>query len=210
MAETFYRVNTGFTGLNADNLLTQGKKVFTAMTTNVATFATPSPALTVLSGKNDDLEGAINAYNAAGGGEVLLLQRNDAMEPLIQTLIELGTYVQTVSKGDKTIIVLAGFDASADKTTVGELSAPADFSVDSQRGGKVGLSWKKVKGSNSYIAEWTPAPVTDASVWTPETSTKTKMGVSGFAPGLHLAFRVRAVGANPAKNYSVVITDYTR
>lgn len=210
MAETFYRVNTGFTNLNAENLLFKGKTVLTAMTANVATFATPSPALTVLSGNIDDLEWAINKYNTAGGGEVLLSQRNDAMAPLVKTLIQLGTYVQTISKGDKTIIMSAGFDAEKDKTIVGELSAPENFNVDSQRGGKVVLSWKLVKGSNSYIVEWTSAPVTDSSKWTPETSTKTKKSLSGFTPGLHLAFRVRAVGANPVKNYSVIIYDYTR
>lgn len=208
--EIFYRVNSGYTQYNAKQLADEGDKVFTALTNNVAIFATPVPALTVLSGHIDALREAVNEYEAAGGGEVLRLKRDGLMQPVSSTLMELATYVQTISKGDKTVIVMGGFTAEKDRTSVGELSAPANFNVETKRGGIIELSWKKVKGANSYIAEWTPYPVTDASVWTPETSTKTKMGLSNFDPGQHLAFRVRAVGANPAKNYSLVVTDYTR
>jgi hypothetical protein len=92
---------------------------------------------------------------------------------------------------------------------VGILPKPEKFKVENgPNSGSVKLSLDKIKGAKSYCFEYTPAPLTDSSVWLVRVVTARSHTIEGLVSGQQYAFRVSGIGADPTVVYSDVLTKF--
>jgi hypothetical protein len=141
----------------------------------------------------------VSSYNAAqmarqDAREKTTLQ-DDAEAAVDQMLTQSAAYVQNVSAGEASLIELVGMSVRNPGRPIGELPAPAAFSVKTgEADGEMFLQWEKTRGARSYYAEH--APDSPSLVWTrAAVSTKVKATVTGLNSGTRYWFRVAAVGA---------------
>lgn len=163
---------------------------------NNPNFAAPSPNLTTLSDAAAALETVYNAALQARANaktQTSIMGQKSATLDLL--LMQVASYVQNSSGGDKAKIESAGFDVRDTPTPIGQLPAPGEpKAVPSHHAGTINLSWKKVRGAKSYLVE--RAVDSDRLEWAAATaSTKSKAVVNTMTSGLRYWFRVAAVGS---------------
>jgi hypothetical protein len=110
----------------------------------------------------------------------------------------LAGHVDSVAKGDETIILSAGMTTKAPAAPVGPLPAPGDVAAaGGDMEGEIDLNWQPVRGAASYsIVKSTTGNVGNAGDWSPAaTGTKSKATVSGLTSGTRYWFRVAAIGS---------------
>lgn len=205
MSAEYFKAIVGFKNYSDWDLLAKAKTVLTGMTAHVATFATPSPALTVLSGNIDDYEAALNAFGAAGGGKVLRAAKDEARKQTQATLFQLGLYVQKTSNGVESLILGAGYDVHKPKTSSSPLSSPENIRVRALHKGQLKVYVNPVKGANGY--EWEYKMVTETS-WTNVTTTAAKIDLEDLESGKEYNVKVAAIGPSPARNFSPVVSSF--
>lgn len=174
--------------------------VVTAMTGNT-NFATPTPALGVVSAKQAELDAKIKARDALEQQKEQATTQIGVLEGELSALLtQLGNYVESTSGGDAAIIQSAGMDIRDEATPITELDRPTGLSAThGDNDGEIDLDWNRVKGTKSYEVQMS----TDASTWQHAAiSTKSKTTVDGLTSGTKYWFRVRAVGSNTKSPWS--------
>ncbi|MEP7169256.1 MAG: hypothetical protein ABI855_07780 [Bacteroidota bacterium] len=169
-----------------------GRNIVTEMTANIATFATPSPALAAITTATDNLEIAYTA--SLDGGRSATAEKN-AREEAFDTLVTaLANYVDGVAKGDETIILSAGMEAKRAPRPIGVPAQVLDLSANiGILSGEIALRWKKVYGAAIYLV-YQKREIADPFNLIGE-STKTKFINSGLASAQRYYYKVVAVGA---------------
>jgi hypothetical protein len=109
--------------------------------------------------------------------------KNDLRNLLIGALKQLGQHVALVAKGNVALLLSSGFPLTKSKgETV--LSEPQDFKVSAGRNyGEVILKIKRVPGTKSYLYQYTPDPITEASVWKSIIGTRCKKTIKDLPLG---------------------------
>jgi hypothetical protein len=158
-------------------------------------FATPTPALA-------DVEKALTDYisalsNAGGRDREMVSIKNDKKAVLQQLLTDLAHYVTQASKGDKTMLISSGFDITPDRSSQTRL--PNKMAVELDSPGQVTTRVKRVPRARAYIHEYTPDPITPASVWTRETTIKNEFTFTGLSSASKIWLRVTAIASNGEK-----------
>jgi hypothetical protein len=174
-----------------------GQRVGGALIANEGTF----PDQPVAGADLQDLAGAVLA--AADDVEAMRAQLREKMTALAdlagqldRALTQTGNYVQNVSRGDATIIGLAGLDFRKTPTPVGPLAAPRDVTIrEGANAGTLALRWQPMAGAGSYRIERTTTESAPGSWNGVVYSTKAKALAEGLASGTRYWFRVAAVGA---------------
>jgi len=124
-------------------------------------------------------------------------------------LKELAAYVQRTSKGDEVLISTSGFDMNKRREPVGPLAKPEKLNlVPGINSGTVELSCEAVQHARVYEFEYRELPSENGNGWVACVSTKRKVVIEGLAGGKQYVFRVAAVGANPARNWSDELVRY--
>ena len=165
--------------------------------TGNANFATPDPALTVITTAADDLEEAYNLAQAAREDAKAKTDVQDAANALLNTVLTAeGSYVQSKSSGDAVKIQSAGMDVRADAAPIGDLPAPANVSAsEGDHDGEIDLHWNRVKGAKSYVVQYTTTPTNAASWVNGPIATKSKATVTGLTSATKYYLRVAGIGA---------------
>lgn len=184
-----FLVKLGFTDLSVAKKIVKARKIITNMTGN-AYFATPAPALSVLTTQTDALEAAEAAMD---GSRLKTEQRNAALQTLTASLKLEQLYVEATANGNTEIILSSGFDLRNPATKPVILPAPVDvLARNNAFEGQIQLKWKAVKGKDLYVVSMS----TDLSSgdWTMVAeSTRARVTVSDLAPGKLYYFRVAAI-----------------
>ena len=103
---------------------------------------------------------------------------------------------------DAATLQSGGWDIRADATPVGPLPAPQNLSATAgDHGGTMDLDWDAIRrGVQTYVAEYATSPT---GTWTQGyIGRSSKCTVEGLTPGTLYYFRVKAVGASGASEYS--------
>jgi hypothetical protein len=169
-----------------------GRNIVTNMTANIATFATPIPPLAGVTTAIDDLE---TAYTEALDGGISKTAAKNAAEVEFDTLLTaLGNYVDSIAKGDETIILSAGMEVKRQPSPIGIPAPVLNFSAKTgQILGEVLLNWDKVYGAAVYLIYQKASE--DENYTLAGESTKTKFTVTGLNSAQRYWFKAVAIGS---------------
>jgi hypothetical protein len=186
----------GTSKLNVEQLVVKSLNVETMITAHVGVFATPKPTIVELSTARTALTTAIN--NALDGGKALnVLKRERAKE--LRDLLSLEVdYVNSIAKGDVSIIALSGFAPGKTPAPIGPLVAPDGLVVFfTGVEGELGLRWHARYGAKSYNVFQTKGNPSDpGAAWElVGQPTRSRFTVDGLNPGTFYSFAVTALGA---------------
>jgi len=180
----------------------KAQAIYTAMDGNVY-FTKPNPPL-------DELDKAIKAYSealvaAASGDRYEIAEKNKFRKDLEAVLQNLGRYVIMTAGDNRTMLISSGFDVRKDPEST-TLDTPHLVSLAT--GKNPGEVMVKVNGTDarSFVYEYTTDPLTDASIWRQEVSTRKNHVLAGLKPSGKIWVRVTAVGPRGTKATSVAVS----
>jgi hypothetical protein len=193
----FFKAVIDYSGMPDGLLLTTAKTLHSMMGTNAATFPNPPGGLAALLAKINAFDQGIQ--NAALGGVDRTAIKNAAREDLLDTMGDYGNYVNSVAKGDPTIIDLSGLPRYS--TQHAEGGGPVTFVPQNARiergnvSGAIVVRWKGDGSKSMYEVQiCTGDPMVEAN-WTYRGSfTGGRAELDGFNPGTTLWARVRKIG----------------
>ena len=190
------QISLNLSKLNTAGLLQAANNIKTAMTGN-ANFTTPNPTLTAIGTLITGLTTANNTYESSviTAGQNLTL-RDDAAQALINGLVALQGYVQSVTGGDAAKIQSAGMGVKSARGSSTTPDMVSNLSITSgDNAGELDLQWDTVAGTRTYEVQISPDPMTATSFTSQPSVTKSKAIITGLTSGTRAWVRVRAVNA---------------
>jgi hypothetical protein len=184
-----------------------------AFALNVVTKMTGNANFTELAAKVTKLSTDLAAFNKAevdamGHDHTLVVIKNAKRKALLKTLSALALSVEIVSDGDETIALGSGFLTKREGEPQGVLSAPTNLTVkNGDISGTMDVSVDPVKGAQVYFYHWTQIPYTADTVWKTDVS-KTSITIPDLTPGKEYAVKVCAIGADPGRVYTPIVTRF--
>jgi hypothetical protein len=170
-------------------------------------FADVQPLLAVLRQATTTYIAAL-AKTQSGSKEDTAL-KIQAREALIVLLKQIAARVQTISEGDRNIILSSGYDVNKKWSKVGPLSKPTNFRL--QQGsnkGSIYLVCDPIAGAGIYEVEYTEGIPTPNSIWMKQSSTKRKITIDGLTSGKQYTFRMAGGGSHPSRIWSEAMSSY--
>lgn len=200
MKKVWYIVKPGFSRITAAALVSKGRNSVTLMTANPA-FLAPNPAptnptLAQVTAACDKLEAAMDAYDF-NRGKLEKEARDVAFEELKVVYRDLGGYVQMASKGEKDVIISAGFDTVKSPTPPIIPTVPGNVRAEATKVlGQIEVRFGASKGHRLYKVYMTTGDPTLETGWELIAETgKVSLLVNGLTRFKTYSFRVVAVGA---------------
>ena len=148
------------------------------------------------------------AKTQSGSKEATAL-KNQARAALIGVLKQIAAQVQTISDGDRTVILSSGYDVNKKWSKVGPLNKPTNFRL--QQGsnkGSIYLVCDPIPGAGIYEVEYTEGIPTPNSLWMKQTSTKRKITIANLTSGQQYTFRMAGGCSHLSRIWSEVISSY--
>jgi len=143
------------------------------------------------------------------GSKEATAQKNQAREVLIVLLKQIAARVQTISDGDRNIILSTGYDVNKKWSKVGSLSKPANFKLkQGSNKGSIYLVCDPIAGASIYEVEYTEGIPTPNSIWMKASSTRRKITIDGLISGKQYTFRMAGGGSHPSRIWSEVLSSY--
>ena len=189
------QVSLNLTKLNIADLLQSANNIKTAMTGN-ANFTTPNPPLIDIGTRITTLTSLNNVYESLQlEQKTNLTNRDEAVQALVEALMSLAGYVQSLSGGDAAKIQSAGLAVKGARTRRGTTpDMVTNLSVSaSDSAGELDLQWDPVFGAKSYEVQISTDPVAVTNWSAQPTVTKSRTTVSGLTSGTRIWVRVRAI-----------------
>ena len=193
-----YKVALNFSRLTIPQKSEKAGTIITKMTNN-PNYPNPVPTLAEVRAAADALSLAYQA--ASDGGKSLKVSMHEREDELSNSIVLLGSYVQSASSGDKEKILSSGFDVRKERTVSNEeMDVPENVSCKGGRDGEVKVSWDGVDKAKTYVVEMSSD---NGATWTSQgTPTKSKETVKGLTSGTIYWFRVAAIGSNGQSDWS--------
>jgi hypothetical protein len=124
-----------------------------------------------------------------------IAHKNNLRALLIKKLKEIGDFVIKEAKGEELHLISSGFPLIKPVDEV-ILDTPRNFSImPGPKPGEMILKVSRVKGARSYFYQWTPAPLTNESVWESIPDTRCKKIITGLPLGVNYLFRMAVIGS---------------
>ncbi len=211
------QIKSSFSSLSSANFVSQVELILTSLTGN-ATFPEPWPStvptLAQLQSELASYQGLLSATNSRDQSRIPA--REDARRALNDDLATVAFYLQSVAKGDGTVLGTTGYPLRKLPQRVLNpevLSPPQRF--DLTRGplsGSLVINASKVQKAGSYDVQIATADPTVESNWTLAGSFKNcrRIELEGLTPGKVYSVRMRALGSagpgpwTPASSLMVV------
>jgi hypothetical protein len=160
------------------------------------------------------LREATTIYTAAlaktqSGSKEATALKNQARTALTAVLKKIAARVQTISDGDRTLILSTGYDVNKKWSKVGPLSKPTNFKLkQGSNKGSIYLVCDPIAGASIYEVEYTESIPTPNSRWMKQTSTRRKITIDGLISGKQYTFRMAGGGSHPSRIWSEAISSY--
>lgn len=202
MKKQYYTIKLGHSGVTFEALVDKSRTNVSKLTGNAA-FASPIPALSVVTAATERLDTAVQAY-AFSRSRLDKQERDIAFAELKGLRQDLGGYVQTVSNGDPELITSAGFEMVAASKPKGILPAPKDVvALARPFPGSLELRFRGVRGRMAYQVYICEGDPLDEKSWRLHTVTgKNRLLFDGLESGKVYFFRVETLGAAGASPVS--------
>jgi hypothetical protein len=197
-------VSVDYSKSSDENLVIDAQHIEDKMDGNI-NFPAPVAPLTKMVAAKEDFITKLAACK--GGGTNETLAKKQAREILLDTLRDLGLYVQVNCKNDLSIAQSSGFKTRREKEIYGVLPKTRIKVEAGPFPGSIKVAAEAVKGAFTYIYEWALTPVNGQTHWEYDLSS-TSMIIKNLEQGKEYAFRVAAKGSAEGKVFSDVITHY--
>jgi hypothetical protein len=149
----------------------------------------------------DLLEARLSA--AENGGALAKQELKDQTRIVDNIIKDYRTYVTLRSKGDRTLVLSSGFQASRDSSPVGALGQVVNLkSKLTGIPGEVKLRWSSMRGRQFYEVQVQGGTYND---WHPITTTRVNLLLTGLVSFQRYKVRVRASGAAGFGPFSDII-----
>jgi hypothetical protein len=149
----------------------------------------------------DLLEARLSA--AENGGALAKQELKDQTRIVDNIIKDYRTYVTLRSKGDRTLVLSSGFQASRDSSPVGALGQVVNLkSKLTGIPGEVKLRWSSLRGRQFYEVQVQGGTYND---WHPITTTRVNLLLTGLVSFQRYKVRVRACGAAGFGPFSDII-----
>jgi hypothetical protein len=179
---------------SAPDLIQFARNIHGRMIASATIFTAPPIEMADFASAIDDLETA--QQSTYGGGVSATMARNEKLAVVKSQLTVLGSYVQTVSKGDGNIIDLAGMPIkSRGPRRYDTMAVPDGLKTVILRSGVVGLRWQPVHNAKAFAIEYCPDPLTGTQWERGMYNSGANGYVADLTPGKKYWFRVRAIGS---------------
>jgi hypothetical protein len=182
-------------------LVTDTGTILTAMTVSTASYPSPLPILSDVTGALANLSTAM--ADAAGGGTTLTSMKNDKRAVLVALLRQLASYVTVTSNGDMTVLLSSGFPIQKpQREPIGVLPAPSNLTVTlGDLSGELHANAAPVAGAAIYNWRLSTAAAPTVVVQSAQT-TAANNTFSNLTAGVVYNAAVNAVGAAGTGNWS--------
>ena len=201
------KIKFSFIRLTDSDLETKAGFILQSMTGN-PNFLTPIPTLV-------DLQTALTIYssalvNAEDRSRLRIAEKIQARQNLELLLGQLGMYVMYIANGDDVILTSSGFTL-ANVPEPQTIANPGQVTLSNGvSSGEMLAIVKAVYGAKSYIHQITANPLTDNSVWTNVTSSRSKMRYSNLKAGSKYWVRIAAIGSQNQTSVSPASSMYVQ
>jgi hypothetical protein len=199
------KVLISYAKLRTDALLTKCKEILQSMGGNIS-FPNPNPAVADYETLIASFEDAI--LTATTGNKLAVAQRNTLQNEVLLKTKALGQYVNSIAEGKLDMLTSSGF-------TLGKLPEPRIIGnptnlqvVQGTNPGSLLSKVPAVAGAITYIHQFAQHPLTENSVWTSATSSRSRYEFEDLEQGKMYWFRVIAIGSNDQKTYSEETSQY--
>jgi hypothetical protein len=137
-----------------------------------------------------------------------IAHKNNLRGLLIKKLKEVGDFVIKEAKGAELPLISSGFPLIKPVDEI-ILGSPEDFKImPGPKPGEIIMKVNRVKGARSYLYQWTPAPLTNESVWESIADTRCKKVISKLPLGVNYFFRMAAIGSRNQIIYTKPLSRY--
>ena len=197
------RLVTGFERYRDTDLETKARFIVECMEDNPS-FPTPVPILSTVSN-------AISTYvialrDAESGAKTAVARKNEERAALETLLVKLSFYVEATANNNEVVLLSSGFNLAKDRTPVGILPKPHGFSATPTEKGVILLKLLPIHRAINYQYEYRLANTNDP--WSLQLHTKSNLKIWGLQSGLAYEFRVTAIGTDPHRVYSDIISSF--
>lgn len=202
------KLNLNFNPYNDAAFLVKAKLIVKQMT-GAPEFPAPQPTMAELQSGVSAFEAAIQA--ASYGDKQLINDRDEKRAALEDLLTIEGYYVMNQAGGERSILLLSGYDLAKTPTPQAPVTNPTNLQlVSGPNSGDMLLTYDKVSGSRIYQVYYTQDATLPESAWTMLTTTTTKIMLTGLVPGKPVFVKVVAVGKKGQTASSEVISKYVQ
>ncbi|NGM60764.1 hypothetical protein G5B30_02420 [Sphingobacterium sp. SGG-5] len=201
------RPTTQFKNLDAAQLIQFAEDIAENIATNSDIFETPTPDLATLTAAITVFRNSVTA--ALFNDRLAISARNEKRAELENVIYELSKYVDTIAKGNETLILSAGFTPSKEPVFDTERNPKANhLRVEPDGLGTLRVQakvtpWKKAR---YYQFEYRKKGVDTA--WERILSTKAVLEIDNLEAFQEYEFRVTYLGRDTVPNYSDVISTF--
>lgn len=188
-------------------LMQTAEQIYTKMTAESTLFETPTPSLATLDATLVAFR--LSATEAAYRDTRAIMIRKQKRANLAYVLKELSKYVDTVAKGDDSIVLAAGFNLRKPNSSYDGLvpKAKTPVATPSEIGsGRIKLKTEKWAGARMY--DFQCRLKGSSEEWNSQLSSKSVCIIEGLEQFKEYEFRVSYIGINPTPNYSDSTSSY--
>ena len=194
------KITTALYKLSDASLQVKTEHIITCLTNNEY-FTTPSPPLAEVKAALQTFVDATAIAQNRSKYDVLI--KNNKRDMLLLLLKNLSLYVQLEGSENEMALASSGFSIQKAAEPVGILAKPQNFKLIPMHPGAIKASIDKVYGAKMYLYEYR---VKGETLWQNITDTRTTVLFSNLNKVTEYEFRAVALGANPERVYTDVLT----
>ena len=199
------KVNTSFLRPRDGDLVNIGYLAVDSLKDNTF-FPDPDPTVAELLKATQEYQQSL--YDAAGRDQKLVAIKDAKRAVLRALLTQLAEYVNTVSNGDKAMLLSSGFKLARERDGTDDLKPISDLEVRTDAPEQATVRIKRVPGAKAYVFEYTTGMVTNESVWVTKTIAEPSYVFRGLQSGVKHSFRVIAVGRSEKSVLSPIVSRF--
>ncbi len=198
---------TPFKDLDAAQLIQFAEDIAEHIATNSGIFETPTPSLATLTTATTVFRNSVTA--ALFNDRLAISTRNEKRAELENVIYELGKYVDTIAKGNGTIILSAGFAPSKDPVFDTERNPKAAYlRVEPEGLGTLRVQAKAAPWKKARYYQFEHRKKGVDTEWKSILSTKSVVEIGNLEAFQEYEFRVTYLGRDTVPNYSDVISTF--
>jgi hypothetical protein len=158
-----------------------------------------------------DLKTLLPEYHAAlldadRGDKAMVSIKNDKKAVVLDRIQQVADYVTAISKGDRTIILLSGFDVTGERRSSGQPPVIKTLEVELGLSGEATIRSRDIKSVKSYVHQYCTEAPGPNTVWVNQYSSQGTYTFKGLSSEKRHWFRVIAVGRNEQLSYSPIVS----
>ena len=144
--------------------------------------------------------------NARGRDKQMVSIKNDKKAIVLDLLQQLADYVTVKCKGNRTMILSSGFDATSEDSGNSLPPSIEILEVELNQSGEATTRAKNVAGAKAYVHQYTKEPPGLNTEWIGEGSSTVNHTFEGLTSDKRYWFRIVVIGFNNQKAYSPVVS----